>query len=59
MREDSKAQKVHSNVYTCREYREEMILAGLRKRIAQTDLSEHERSEIEKEIHRMEKVMGF
>ena len=59
MMEESKKEQLHSNIYTCREYREEMILAGLRKRIAHTDLSEHERSEIEKEIHRMEKVMGF
>jgi hypothetical protein len=48
-----------SNIYTCSEYREEMILAGLKKRIDQTGLSEQERSEIEKEILRLEKVMDF
>jgi hypothetical protein len=57
--EESKKEQSHANIYTCSEYREEMILAGLRRRVAQTDLSEQERSEIEKEIHRMEKVMGF
>jgi hypothetical protein len=52
-------EKFSANIYTCREYREEMILAGLKKRLAQTGLSERERSEIEKEIHRIEKVMDF
>jgi hypothetical protein len=45
--------------YTCNEYRQEMILAGLKKRLTQTDLSEWEVSEIEKEIYRIEKVMDF
>lgn len=36
-----------------------MILAGLKKRITQPDLSEKERTEIEKEIIRIEKVMDF
>jgi len=45
--------------YTCNEYREEMILAGLKKRFAQNSLSENERSEVEQEILRIEKVMGF
>jgi hypothetical protein len=56
---DSQKEKVQSNTYTCSEYREEMMLAGLRKRIAQKDLLESERTEIEKEIHRLEEVMGF
>jgi hypothetical protein len=47
------------STYTCNEYREEMILAGLKKRLSQTDLSDTERSEIEQEILRIEKVMGF
>jgi hypothetical protein len=45
--------------YTCNEYREEMILAGLKKRLTQTGLSENERSDIEKEIRRIEKIMDF
>lgn len=52
-------EKLNANIYTCREYREEMILAGLKKRLAQAGLSERERSEIEKEIRRIEKVMDF
>jgi hypothetical protein len=47
------------NTYTCNEYRQEMILAGLKKRITQPDLSEKERTEIEKEIIRIEKAMDF
>ena len=47
------------NSYTCKEYREEMILAGLKKRLTQAGLSDNERSEVEQEILRMEKVMDF
>jgi hypothetical protein len=47
------------STYTCNEYREEMILAGLKKRLAQNGLSENERSEVEQEILRIEKVMDF
>jgi hypothetical protein len=49
----------HQKKYTCNEYREEMMLAGLRKRISRSDLSEQERSDLEKEILRLEKAMGF
>jgi hypothetical protein len=47
------------NSYTCKEYREEMILAGLKNRLTQAGLSDNERSEIEQEILRIEKVMDF
>lgn len=47
------------NAYTCNDYREEMILAGLKKRLSQTGLSKQERSEIEREVLRIEKEMGF
>ncbi len=36
--------------YTCRQYREEMILLGLRKRLSDPALTEEERQAIEKEI---------
>ena len=45
--------------YTCNEYREEMILAGLRKQLSRKDLSAQERQKIEKEVTRLEKEMGF
>ncbi len=48
-----------ANSYTCKEYREEMILAGLKKRLTQVGLSDNERSEIEQEILRIEKIMDF
>jgi hypothetical protein len=47
------------NIYTCREYREEMILAGLKIRLTRSGLSENERSDIEQEIHRIEKILDF
>ena len=45
--------------YTCRQYREEMILLGLRKRLNVPELSERERQTIEKEIRRLEAQMGM
>jgi hypothetical protein len=50
---------VKPKIYTCNEYREEMILAGLKKRLTQAGLSENERSDIEQEIHRIEKILDF
>jgi hypothetical protein len=45
--------------YTCNEYREEMILLGLQKRLADPDLSEDEKEVILKEIAEVEKQMGL
>ncbi|MFZ0243396.1 MAG: hypothetical protein WAL90_17285 [Desulfobacterales bacterium] len=45
--------------YTCRHYREEMILLGLRKRLNAPELSDSERQAIEKEIRRLETQMGM
>ena len=45
--------------YTCTDYREEMILLGLQKRLASTDLSQKERAELLQEIARVEKQMGI
>jgi hypothetical protein len=45
--------------YTCTEYREEMILLGLQKRLADPDLSEDEKEVILKEIAEVEKQMGL
>jgi hypothetical protein len=45
--------------YTCNDYREEMILLGLQKRLNQTNISEEERKEILKEIAAVEKQMGM
>lgn len=45
--------------YTCNEYREEMILLGLQRRLASPDLSPEEKQAILKEISRVEKQMGL
>ena len=45
--------------YTCNEYREEMILLGLQKRLSSNDLTPEERQSILKEIARVEKQMGL
>lgn len=45
--------------YTCAEYREEMALLGLMRRLGNTRLSEDERKKIEEEIHRLELEMGM
>ena len=45
--------------YTCKEYRLEMILAGLRKRLANNGFPEKERVDVEKEIRKLESEMGM
>jgi hypothetical protein len=40
--------------YTCNDYREEMILLGLKRRLCRENLSEEERKEILKEIEAIE-----
>ena len=45
--------------YTCHEYREEMTLLGLKKRLNSPGLSAEERRQIEQEIRRLESAMGM
>ncbi|WP_300668712.1 hypothetical protein [Desulfoluna sp.] len=45
--------------YTCGDYREEMVLLGLRKHLAQGSLTSEEKTVIEKEIAELEKAMGM
>ncbi|MCD6274037.1 MAG: hypothetical protein J7K30_14630 [Deltaproteobacteria bacterium] len=45
--------------YTCKDYREEMMLLGLKKRLNNTDLPENERRLIKKQIEKIEKKMQF
>jgi hypothetical protein len=45
--------------YTCSDYREEMILLGLKRRLSQADLGSDERKEIIKEIEDIENRMGM
>ena len=48
-----------SNKYTCNEYREEMILMALQKRLATSDLTPRERREIQEELKRIKAAMGM
>lgn len=43
----------------CSEHRETLLLAGLRRRLAETDLSDEERARLEKEAARLEKELGL
>ncbi|MFH1154496.1 MAG: hypothetical protein V1793_11840 [Pseudomonadota bacterium] len=48
-----------NNRYTCNEYREEMMLMGLHRRLETGDLTETQRQEILAEIRKIERSMGF
>ncbi len=45
--------------YTCNDYREEMILLGLKRRLALEKLDKDEKEEIIKKIRENEKAMGI
>jgi len=45
------------NKYTCNDYREEMRLLGLKKRLSEENLSRAEKQAIEAEISRLEKAL--
>jgi hypothetical protein len=45
--------------YTCNEYRQEMILISLRRRLQQDDLSENEKDDLRHKIHQLEMDMDM
>lgn len=45
--------------YTCNEYRTEMILLALHKKLQRDDLAEAERQELLQQIARLEKIVGL
>ncbi len=45
--------------YTCSDYRQEMILAGWRKQLADPDLRPEDRKRLQEDIRRLEKEMGL
>ncbi|NNK86498.1 MAG: hypothetical protein HKO91_13210 [Desulfobacterales bacterium] len=45
--------------YTCSDYRQEMILLGLKNRLSCKDLSEEERRNLVEEIKKIETVMDM
>ena len=48
-----------NNAYTCAEYREEMMLLGLKRRLANHNLTEEERQVILREIEKLEIAMDI
>ncbi len=52
-------ERAGTTTYTCNEYRQEMILAGLRKRLATSELTPEERKELLNEVEKLEQEMGF
>jgi hypothetical protein len=47
------------NKYTCTDYRREMLLLALQRRISQEKLTDAERRELEETIQRLEAEMGM
>jgi len=45
--------------YTCKDYRAEMILLGLQRRLQDDDLSEAEKKKIKEQIREIEQSMGM
>lgn len=45
--------------YTCNDYRQEMMLAGLRKQLADPKVSDSEKKRLERQIKSLEKEMGL
>jgi len=45
--------------YTCSDYRQEMILVGLKMRLQQAGLNEEERHRLLQEIEKLENEMGL
>ncbi len=45
--------------YTCNDYRQEMILVGLKQQLADPDLDPAEKKRIENEIQKLEAAMGM
>lgn len=45
--------------YTCSEYRQEMVLLGLKRQLADPGLNNDARQRIEEEIRKLEKEMGM
>ena len=45
--------------YTCTDYRQEMMLAGLRKQLSDPDLSADQKKRLEREVKRLEAEMGL
>jgi uncharacterized coiled-coil DUF342 family protein len=51
--------KMTSNKYTCNDYRQEMILMALEKRLATSALTPEEEETIKNEIKQLQESMGM
>ncbi|MGD9209586.1 MAG: hypothetical protein PVI90_02365 [Desulfobacteraceae bacterium] len=47
------------NRYTCNEYRQEMMLIGLKRQLQKATLSEEEREDLQKKINQLESEMDI
>lgn len=47
------------NTYTCKEYRDEMILVGLQRALNKPGISEEERQKLLDELEKLEEKMGL
>jgi len=45
--------------YTCTQYREEMLLLALRRQVAQENLTEEQKKELQEKIRKLEKEMDM
>jgi len=45
--------------YTCSDYRQEMMLASLRKQLSDPDLGPEDKQRLEEQIAQLEKQMGL
>jgi len=50
---------IKTGKYTCTDYRQEMILLGLRQRLFKGSLSDSEKKKIQDEIRKIESQMGM
>ena len=55
----SQTKKSETSQYTCNDYREEMILLGLQRRLKNPDLTDEEKKAIQAEIKKIEKLMDM
>jgi len=45
--------------YSCNDYRTEMILVGLKRRLELEDLSEEEKKDLLEQVEKLEAIMGL
>jgi len=52
-------EKTTRSSYTCRDYRQEMQLLGLKKRLQEDGLDSTEKTAIEVQVKKLEKALGL